>query len=225
MKHPDLLELLRGDLSNQAAAEAGEHLDECADCRLELAELAIVHTVLNRSVRTLGTHPAGAKVAAPLPPLRRDRRRRRRLVGIAAAMTVVGLVGTVAALATDDGPSPSLRARVSTPFDPVGGQGGGRVVMVASARQTTKLTVTTRDLPSVETGQFYEVWLLDPEALKLLALGPLGPSGRAAFEVDDTMLDRYSAIDVSLEDDDGDAGHSADSVLRASYDVDPPSRS
>ena len=45
----------------------------------------------------------------------------------------------------------------------------------------------------------------------------MGPSGVASFEVPGSLLLRYAAVDVSLEDDDGDPGHSVTSVLRGSY--------
>ena len=59
----------------------------------------------------------------------------------------------------------------------------------------------------------------------MLPLGAIGPSGRASFEVDDRLLGRYSAVDVSLEADDGNPQHSVTSVLRASYDAQRPTAS
>ena len=60
-------------------------------------------------------------------------------------------------------------------------------------------------------------WLLDPTTNKMLPLGQVGPSGTASFEVSDHLLAAYSAVDVSLEEDDGDPQHSPTSVLRATY--------
>jgi hypothetical protein len=88
---------------------------------------------------------------------------------------------------------------------------------------TTRMTITTRDLPRPRAGQFYEAWLLDPVTRKMLPLGQLGPSGAASFELDDRLVGRYAAVDVSLEDDDGDPQHSVTSVLRASYHEAAPS--
>ena len=59
----------------------------------------------------------------------------------------------------------------------------------------------------------------------MLPLGQVGPNGSASFDLDNALLDSYSAIDVSLEDDDGDPGHSVTSVLRGSYADPPPSTS
>ena len=96
--------------------------------------------------------------------------------------------------------------------------------MTTGAAGSTEMTITTRDLPRAHRGQFYEAWLLDPATRKMLPLGELGPSGQASFEVDDRLLGRYSAVDVSLEADDGDPQHSVTSVLRASYDAPAPHR-
>jgi Anti-sigma-K factor rskA len=80
------------------------------------------------------------------------------------------------------------------------------------------MTFETHDLPRAKRGQFYYAWLLNPETNKMLPLGQIGPGGEASFEVPLTLLTRYGAIDVSLEDDDGDPGHSVTSVLRGAYD-------
>jgi hypothetical protein len=45
----------------------------------------------------------------------------------------------------------------------------------------------------------------------------VGPTGKASFEVPDSLVGRYQVVDVSLERDDGDPGHSVTSVLRAKY--------
>jgi hypothetical protein len=81
----------------------------------------------------------------------------------------------------------------------------------------TSMTISTHDLPAARDGQFYYAWLLDPTTNKMLPLGQVGPSGTASFEVSDRLLAAYAAVDVSLEDDDGDPQHSPTSVLRASY--------
>jgi len=79
------------------------------------------------------------------------------------------------------------------------------------------MTVETRDLPKIGRGEFYEAWLFNPNTQKMLALGVVGPAGTASFEVPDSLVGRYQVVDVSLERDDGDPGHSVTSVLRAKY--------
>ncbi|GAA2149408.1 hypothetical protein GCM10009844_28950 [Nocardioides koreensis] len=239
--HPDLLALLRGELSNPLAAEAGDHLDGCPGCRTELAELATANAMLSRSARTLAARPPTVEAVPALPPRPPFRARQRRALGLpralgspralgllAAAATVVAIAGATTFVTRgpgDPGQPPGPQPQVSAPLDPVEGAAGGRVLMTTGPAGSTEMTITTSDLPRAHRGEFYEAWLLDPASRKMLPLGQLGPSGRASFEIDDRLLDRYSAVDVSLEADDGDPQHSVTSVLRASYDAQRPTTS
>ena len=51
----------------------------------------------------------------------------------------------------------------------------------------------------------------------MLALGLVDPDTGATFELDDGLVASYSAVDVSLETDDGDPQHSVTSLLRGTY--------
>ena len=51
----------------------------------------------------------------------------------------------------------------------------------------------------------------------MLPLGQVGADGRATFEVDSKLVGSYHAVDVSLQSDNGNPGHSDTSVLRARY--------
>jgi anti-sigma-K factor RskA len=61
------------------------------------------------------------------------------------------------------------------------------------------------------------VWLLDPDAGTVFAVGVLPPDGQARFTLPASVVGRYQAIDVSLEADDGDPAHSKRSLLRGRY--------
>ena len=89
--------------------------------------------------------------------------------------------------------------------------------MAQDSREGMRMTVETHGLPTIGQGQFYEAWLFNPKTQKMLALGLVGPGGKASFEVPDSLVGRYQVVDVSLERDDGDPGHSVTSVLRAKY--------
>ncbi|MEO6511489.1 MAG: anti-sigma factor [Nocardioides sp.] len=219
MPHADLVGLLRGDLANDDVESSGDHLRSCPTCRGELVENALGHSLLTRSARTLGTEavtppplPPVAELVATYPTARGPRGLR--LLVVAAALTTAAGVGAVAQsqVNSDDGPEPQRSATLQA----VSGAGGGTVSMT-EARGRTAMTISTHDLPAVRDGQFYYAWLLDPTTNKMLPLGQVGPSGTAYFEVSDRLLAAYAAVDVSLEDDDGDPQHSPTSVLRASY--------
>jgi Anti-sigma-K factor rskA len=233
MSHPDLFALLRGELPNVEATSAGAHLDDCADCRRELAELAVGNALLSRAARTLeGAGPAAAPTSS-LPPLRQPaaHRTRRRVpdLAVAAAAVVVGAALGVAGATALDEPSaedaPTQAAYASVSLSPVEGSAAGEARMVEESGQQTRMVIEVSGLHRAGNGRFYYAWLLDPETDKMLPLGQLDPNGTASFSLDDALVESYSAIDVSLEDDDGDPGHSVTSVLRGSYDVDERSSS
>ena len=219
--HADLTGLLRAELGTEEVSTTGEHLRGCLVCRDDLAEAAVGHALLARSARTLGPDVAEATGAPPSVadleaafPEEPPPRRRLRLLAAAAALVVAASVGAgaQAMLARDQSPQPQR----SAPLQAVAGAGGGTVSMLEASGRTS-MTISTHDLPAAHDGQFYYAWLLDPTTNKMLPLGQVGPSGTASFEVSDHLLAAYSAVDVSLEDDDGDPQHSPTSVLRATY--------
>ena len=222
-RHPDLVELLTGQLGNAAAVAVGSHLASCESCREQLGQLAVGHALLSRSARTLGAAPS----EGDLPPLSLPRPRRTALL-VAAAAAVVGLVvgGAATAAFTDRSTSPSPSsasprpsAFAVEPLTPVQGASTaarGEVEMYGAEAGHTRMKVLASDLPPPGAGRFYYAWLLDPSTQKMLPLGQVGPEG-ASFDIDNTALSSYSSVDISLEEDDGDPAHSATSVLRGTY--------
>lgn len=219
--HPDLVGLLTGALDNVEALAAGDHLDGCRACQDELRRTVVGHALLRRSARVLGTG-----VPEPvLRPLTVPRARRPRTAILVAGAALVGLVlgGAVTAAFTDHStsshppaqPRPLAVARLA----PV--EGGDRAVsgtvkMYGEAGGRTLMRIRTADLPATRGGHFYYAWLLDPATKKMLPLGQVGPQG-SSFNVTDATVAAYSAVDISLESDDGNPGHSATSVLRGRY--------
>lgn len=221
--HTDLDGLLRGELDNDDVESSGVHLRACRTCRDDLVENAVGHSLLTRSGRTLGVDgpsPAPLPSVAELTATIRVARRRgglRLLVG-AAALTAAAGVGAVAqAQVGGDGADRPEPGRSATLQAVAGGSSVGGTVAMTESSGRTSMTISTHDLPAAPDGQFYYAWLLDPRTNKMLPLGQVGPSGTASFEVSDRLLAAYAAVDVSLEEDDGDPQHSPTSVLRASY--------
>ncbi len=222
--HPYLMALLRGELSNADVADVADHLDGCEQCRQELAETAVGHALLRGATRTLSR---SAPVSLPdVPPLESPTREARgrpwlRPLGLVAAAVAL-VAGTAVVTHVTDRPT-EQRQNVAVPertadLKPVEGTGSGRVMMAEDSRDNAvKMTVETHDLPKAGKGQFYEAWLFNPKTKKMLALGVVGPAGKASFEVPDSLVGRYQVVDVSLERDDGNPGHSVTSVLRARY--------
>jgi Anti-sigma-K factor rskA, C-terminal/Putative zinc-finger len=223
----DLPALLRGELSRDRLAKVVDHLESCEACRLELVEAAEGHSAVTAAARTLRQEPATVPAPAPasepsgaddLPPLVRPRRRRPRWQqGLAAAAAAVAVVAVVL-IGFDRGTGPERPAvPVATArLAPVTGDGSGQVTMRAPG-SSTYMTISTTGLGPAGPGHFYYAWLLDPGTNKMLPLGQVGADGKATFEVDSKLVGSYHAVDVSLQSDNGNPGHSDTSVLRAQY--------
>ena len=198
---------------------AGDHLAECERCRTALAEAVVGHAVLARTAEALAGPAARPQPQdGPLPPLAPLPRRGGRVALLtltAAAVVVAALLVGLRPWQTDERPD-TAAADLSASLEPLGGSGGG-VVSMTDGGAETRMVIETHDLPALEAGQFYYAWLLDPATNKMLPLGQVGTTSPASFEVAADLLDSYSAVDVSLEDDDGDPQHSPTSVLRARY--------
>jgi hypothetical protein len=59
------------------------------------------------------------------------------------------------------------------------------------------------------------VWVFNPSSLKMLPMGILGPSGQGQYQIAAPIMSGYSAVDISLQTDNGNPVHSNTSVLRA----------
>lgn len=228
--HPDLAELFRGELGNAEALAAAGHARTCELCHAELVDLAAGHGLLTAARATLGRNAtddvSGAGSGSPTPDalpvdlrqaLRRGRPRllRRSL----AAAAVLAVVAGAAGIGYSRGAF-GAREQAAT-LAAVRGSGlpqaTGRVSMAAEPGHLTRMQLAAGRLPTAPRGEFYYAWLLDPRTEKMLPLGQVDPRHVATFDVPDSLVASYSAVDVSLEADDGDPAHSVTSVLRATY--------
>jgi anti-sigma factor RsiW len=230
--HPidELPALLHGELRLDDLRTVSSHLRSCASCQRELVEIATGFGALARAQRqglvdaepavlpALGELPADEPTgldtarARTRPPART---RTRWLVPVAAVVAVL-LVASAAFLLGRRGStsSPSVTAQVA--LQPIDGRDAtGKVEMSGSGASRTMVVST--DLPPASRDHYYEVWLLDTRTNGMVAVGVLPTSGTAHFTLPDDLLGRYDAIDLSLQADNGNPLHSADSVLRAKY--------
>lgn len=235
MTHDDAVDnlpaMLRGELDRAVLADTVGHLHDCPRCQQDLVAMAAANGAVLAARRTLLVgHPAAGSGEVPLPadlPAYRPPRSRRTgrvlapvLSGLAAACLAVLATVAVMRSATDQPAGPVQRAQLSAvaPGGPASGPPrSGSVTMRAAAQAGTVMTIQTSGLPSASSGRFYYAWLFNPETNKMLALGVVGPDGTATFKVDTTLLSRYQAVDVSLQDDNGNPAHSSVSVLRGQY--------
>lgn len=214
---------LLGELGPEARAEAERRLREDEGFRLEVERLRPV-------VSRLGALPGEAWAPPAPPPLHmppepsdaaagRPRWLRPALV-VAAACALVGIgVGAGVIIGSDDaGPADPADERPTLALRPLVGQpasAGGTARVVGRAGDHLRLDV--HGLAPTGSGRFYELWLMDEDGKNLVALAGfrVPASGAATVEVplaaDPT---RFQYLDLSLEPNDGDPGHSGDSILR-----------
>ncbi|NQX12952.1 anti-sigma factor [Microbacteriaceae bacterium VKM Ac-2855] len=157
-------------------------------------------------------------VAVPTPqsddrPVR-SRATRWWVTGVAAAATIGLVVSLVGGLWWQAAPSDSgtvvARAELSALPAWTGASGQADVEDLADGSRELVLHV---EAPAVANA-YREVWLLAPDASRLVSLGVLaGSDGRFSLP-SDLDLNAYPLVDVSAEPDDGDPQHSGDSIVR-----------
>jgi hypothetical protein len=236
--HPDLVGLVRGELTNAEVGAADDHLTQCAQCREELIDTVVSHALLVRAGRTLGrdalpdrgSEHAGAHAdvgdarpvlpayVAPAEP--GPRRGPLVLLAAAAAVVVAGAGLGAQAWLDRDGSSVSPAPRealLAASLEPLDGSAARGEVTMRPHDGRTELSVSVADLPTTSASDYYYAWLLDPATDKMLPLGQVDARRGATFDLDDSLVASYSAVDLSLEADDGDPAHSVTSVLRGTY--------
>jgi anti-sigma-K factor RskA len=179
--------------------------------RTDMLELAAPPpAVWQRITDELGiaAEPAVARTDEVVVPLRRSPWRKP-LTAAAAALAVAA--AATAVLVGVRGAEPAAGSTV--PLVALGQAGASGEVVVADGPGQRSLVVDTAGLPPADG--FYEVWLLDLERDRMVALGVLDDQGRGRLPVPDGVeVADYPEVDVSLEPDDGDPAHSGASVLR-----------
>jgi hypothetical protein len=177
------------------------------------------------NVRTLtqpdlphSTPPAGTGDSNVIPL---DRRRSRGpLWGVAAVAAAAGAIvgGAVVWSAVDrgtgstGGPNEQFVAQaVLAPLTDTVSAPGKATVLDSADGEVVR--VDARSLPANDG--FYEVWLLDAEATKLVALGALPAGSIGTFTVPPGLsIADFPLVDISLESYDGDPSHSKNSLMR-----------
>lgn len=126
----------------------------------------------------------------------------------AAAALVVGVGGGIVGTTLLSAESDTVLAEAELePFPTWEAVGAAQL---AEGKDSRKLLVEL----TAPSGGIREVWLINPETSGLLSLGLLdGTTGQFSIPAD-IDLDAYSVVDISEEPDDGNPGHSGDSIVR-----------
>ena len=204
------------------------HLATCAHCQSELDQLrAVVATARSVQPDDYPVAPPTSVWDAVVAELGLGARNgqaattaaaggRRRSVLLAAAAGVIGLLIGIGATAVVTAGDDDLPVVASTELTVLADDspGGDAEVLRDGCGRVLELDVPT--LSPDSTG-FYEVWLLDKDAKRLVSIGllDLSQGTRARFPIpDDLDLATYPVVDVSVEPADGNPAHSGDSVVR-----------
>lgn len=245
MLHCEPETLALAALSEVIPAEDQMHLDSCAPCRAEVAELLELVTIAREAPRALPPAPAsvwdgiraelglgadlregdsagnGQEVtpgsSAPVVDLD-SRRSRRRMFTVAAVAATAGAIvgGSVVWSALDRttqvaAPGGVVAQAVLNPLSSSVAEPGKAQVLDSPDGQVIR--VDARSLPK-DSG-FHEVWLIDKDVTKLVALGALPSGSVGTFTIPPGVhIEDFPVVDISLEPYDGDPGHSHHSLMR-----------
>ena len=82
----------------------------------------------------------------------------------------------------------------------------------------SRLVLHLASVPPAPTGHHYEVWVLPEGSETMESVGRVAPSGgEAELEVEVPGTGPFAAVDVSVEPDDGDPGHSGTSLAGGTF--------
>ena len=204
-----------------------EHIAQCAKCQSELDEFrSVVNTArsitdADRPVAPPASVWAGIESAVTSQestPAAGDSRRGAGWFALAASVGVVigGLATFVAMQSTNSAPTPSVVAQAS--LEPLRNVEQPAQAEVQQVDGKDVLVVQASGLPA--TDGYYEVWLLAPDAQSMVSVGMLDSTEGGTFPLPAGIdLTQFPVVDVSLEHFDGDASHSADSILRGTLEI------
>jgi Anti-sigma-K factor rskA len=236
----ELAALLAGECDRETTLVASAHLHACSECTEELISVAVATGALRFADRaqraadspitssghaepglnidryTAAPDDASRQVTAILQRSDRGRQWPRTAIAAAAAVILVAggtLIGTQLHRITK---RPAASVAVQAPLRPVQAPSdvSGRIQVTATG-DTRDLNVHTSGLPAAPANHYYEVWVFNPSSLKMLPMGILGPSGQGQYQIAAPIMSGYSAVDISLQTDNGNPVHSDTSVLRA----------
>ncbi len=207
-------------LSDEERALADRLLADDPTFRAEVERLRSATSALASLERT-------AWEPVPPPPLRGDiisspqerarvlhlrRRHRRPLLAAASGLAVAAAVA-IALIVAGNGDDATKAPGTTIALRPLDGVRGSASLTIAGAEATLK----GRGLPPSGAHDYYEAWLADARG-RMVSMGTfrVRPDGSVDARMPVAVkVSDYALVDVSLEPDDGDPGHSDTSVLRA----------
>jgi hypothetical protein len=218
-------------LGETVSAVDEAHLATCGMCQNRLDQLSAV--VKSARTVTADDHPlpapagvwagisgelglgSSADDAGSVTAIDQARQRRRpRVWLVAVAAAAVGIVVGGGAVAVIGSTTTSDQLVASTTLGPIDDSGFAGTASIEKGTGGASLTVDVPGLPAVADG-YYEVWMATPDTATMVAIGTMRPGEPATFSLPPGLdPSTFPVVDVSVEHFDGQAGHSAISVVR-----------
>jgi hypothetical protein len=155
---------------------------------------------------------AKQEARAPRHSVEPPRARPRRVRWLAVAAVAGALVGGGAVFAVQNlGGSPPARTVQLAAFDQ------GQVAASAKLVGNNEVQVDASSLPTPGSGTNYEVWLTDTARKSLQPVGWVGADGKTKLQIPTSLLDKFTNIEVSVQNVSDPYTFSGTSVLRGSY--------
>jgi anti-sigma-K factor RskA len=202
---------LLGELSVEEERELEGHLEECSECRAELARARQTHDLL-RELAAGGPPPelkdrvlaqAGGEIPA------RSRGGWRFWVPAAALLVIAVLGAGILWTLTNDSPE-GIPLAATAPTSEGGGEISGEM-----EEGNLKIELVVWDLPALQKGEYYELWYAKEDGGRI-SCGTFRAQQGGQTTVNLTAPSNavsYPEIEVTREPDDGDPGSSGQRVL------------
>ncbi len=219
MSSCDVEELALVAIGEPMSPDLRDHVSSCVRCQTTLDELRSVASAA--AAITDADRPASPpafvweNIEQAIAADEASRSRRGARSGWFALAAAVGLIvgagGTAIVMNQESAQVVTIVAE--TALTPLTDAPSGGIARVEQTADGSVLNVSMPGLPSPDG--YYEVWMLAPDASKMISVGVLGAGAQSAFPLPAGMqLADYPVVDISLEKYDGDVTHSADSLVR-----------
>ncbi len=210
----DLLVIALGEDS-----EFRDHVNSCPRCSARMDDMRGTIALARRAQEEgpLLAPPAEvwSGIEAELSP--RLRRTSARWYALAASVGVI-LGGVAGALIVTNQNAETVVPVATAQLAPLEGFTSTGVAEVVQTAQGPALSVSVDALEQIDG--YYEVWLLKPDASGMVSVGILDAADQGLYPLPEGIpLEEFPVVDVSIEEFDGNAAHSAVSVVRGSLDA------
>lgn len=238
MSHPDLDALAGLVLApDESPDELRRHVESCPDCAATVAALSDVRRLAGeeplvpasaRVREQVLTQVRSAAVAGDVVrPMRRSAsttapaagRQPRRIpvwaAGLAAGIALVAGLGIGRFTEGDPQPQPKDPGAVVAAADLTALDSDADRGVASAVRADGTLTLRVEAHALGDEDGFHEVWLINVDGTRMVALGVLASGDEGEFEVPKGLIEEgYRIVDISVEPDDGDPTHSGVSLAR-----------